>query len=549
MKYMTKNSTFIVLTACSMLFSCQDEWNKHYDNAGTASGIHLYELIKQDENLSKFSRLIEISGYDKLLSSSQTYTVWAPHNEGLSFIDPNTIDSIQANLLVSNQIARFNNPTSNPKDKSIRMINKKNYFYSDDGGIKFGGIALVEKNRIASNGLLHTTEGFIPYFHNLYEFICADESTSFFASFISQFQENIFDSELSIPIDSENGMIVYDTITSPYNRLFEHRGLELGSISMGLGAINNEDSVYTMLMPTNKAWDAARQKIAPYFKIYNSDRNYADSVSQVQTSLAIINNLIFRGKITNPYSCDSLISTFAPFKFYNIDQQTVMHNVNDLFEGSEMLNASNGLIYLTDNLNLNNTETWNPPIMIEAESTIGRRLGDNTSIVTHTITLDSPIQEVSGSRYIFVESTTTTAQASVTFQIPDVLSCKYNIYVDVLPSINSNNAFNNDSTRLAFVLVYMNESGTISTATASSADLITNGTKKIRMKVFDDFEFPVSNFVDQLWYMNPQNNPENFMTTTSLTVRTNVANSEVNNGLFRRRFAIDNIIFEPIPNK
>jgi len=543
MKYIIKySSIFIVLTVCAFLFSCRDNWNSHYDDAAFSSNSNLYELIKQNDQLSKFAKLIEISGYDKILSASQTYTVWAPDNESLSSVDPNAIDSVQARIIVENQIARFNNPTSTPLGKSIRMINKKIYFYSSDGGINFGGISLVDKNIIANNGLLHTTGGLIPYYNNLYEFISTNENTSSIFNFISQFQENKFDEALSIPIDNIDGLIIYDSITTPYNRLFEYP-------SMGLGAINNEDSIYTILVPTNQAWEAAYERIAPYFTVYNKNANYADSVSRIQTSLAIINNLIFKGSIQDPSAADSLVSTYTNFKFYNSGQKVVIHNVKDLFAGSEKTTASNGLIYLTGDLRLNNVETWNPPISIEAEYTDGRVTGANTSISSRTLTMNSPIQDISGGRYILITPTNSSSQASVTFSIPDVLSCKYNIYVDIIPSIDNNNVFYNDSTMLAFNLAYMGSDGTTKTATASnSPQYTTSGTQKMRMKIFSEFEFPVSNYVDQLWYMNPQNKPETLVTTTTLTIRSNVTTQQVTSTLYSRRFSIDDIIFEPIQN-
>ena len=544
MKYSIKYSfLFIVLTICIFLFSCNDDWNNYYNNAVSSSDANLYELIKQNSQISKFAKLIEISGYDKILSASQAYTVWAPDNESLSSVDTNTIDSVQARLIVENQIARFNNPTSVPSGKSIRMMNKKIYSYSDDGGISFGGKLLIEKNIIANNGLLQITNGLIPYFSNLYEFITTNENTSSIADFISQFQEKLFDEALSIPIDNENGMIIYDSITTPYNRLFEYPRL-------GLGSINNEDSIYTMLVPTNAAWKTAYERIAPYFKVYNKNQLYADSVSNVQTSLAIVNNLIFRGRIPDPYAVDSLISTYTTFMYYNLGQKTVIHEVKDLFGGSEKTTASNGLIYLTGNLNLDNVGTWNPPIVIEAENTNGRVTGSNTTISSRIVTIGSPIQDVSGGRYIFIEPTNSSSQASVTFSIPDVLSCKYNIYIDLLPSIDDNNVFSNDSTMLAFNLSYMGSDGTLKTATASnSPEYTTSGTQKVRMEIFSEFEFPVSNYVDQLWYMNPQNKPENLVATTTLTIRTNVTTQQVTSTLYTRRFSIDAIIFEPIQNK
>jgi len=64
----------LFITACS-----NDEWDKHYNNTDVVlSNQSLSEIINNETDLTIFHRLMEISGYDKLLSSSQTFTVWAP---------------------------------------------------------------------------------------------------------------------------------------------------------------------------------------------------------------------------------------------------------------------------------------------------------------------------------------------------------------------------------------------------------------------------------------------------------------------------------------
>ncbi len=519
----------IIVMVAYLSFSCTDEKDIHYSRSATLPNETLYELISKDADLSIFAQLVKIAEYDTLLSSTQTFTVWAPVNAAFSDINLTTISKDEARLIVNNHIARFNNSTTTLSSKSIRMRNNKIYSFTNDGTV-FGTSKIVKHDILAKNGLLHTLEAPIPYHYNLYEYIQSIPDMSKLATFISLFDEEKFDEELSIPIDiNDNGQTIYDTVTTKYNRLFDDK-------IYGLGQIEMEDSVYTMLMPTNTAWDNAYARISPYFNVYNEDPNYADSIKNVQTSLAILEDLIYRGKINT--SADSVTST----------SPSVIHNPTALFTGSTKTEGSNGLIYTTDNLNYDNTDTWNKYIYVESDESAGRTIGTNTAVYTRTVT-DNSLISISNYRYIDVQPTTPSAQPAVTYEIPQVLSGTYDIYVEFIPaSIDGNPS---DSTKLLFQLSYMNASGKNIDVLVNSADFKTSGTKKVKMKVFNNFTFPVSNYYDRLWWMDYEagkHTNEDYVVTTKLLIKTNVTNSDFNKNIYTRKFRIDRIIFESVRN-
>lgn len=512
------------------LLSCSDD-SDHYDRSGSLPDKNLLQLISEDPALSIFTKLVETAGYDTLLSSTQTMTVFAPVNESFNNLNINSISRNEARLIAGNHIARFNNSTSTPENKLIRMIDKKIYTFSG-GGSSFGNSDLKEKDILAKNGILHVLASQIPYHNNLHEHITTDPNTTKLGAFISSFYEERFNESLSIPIDiDDSGRTVYDTVTTPYNRLFD-------SMFYGLGNINTEDSLYTMLIPTDQAWDKIYEKVSPYFKFpvtAGTNIEYADSVRRVQTSLAILEDLIYRSKISDPASRDSLVST----------SPSVLYNTAELFSGATMQIASNGLIFSTDELRYDNTRTWNKPIRVEADLPTGRVTGANTAIDPRTIDNNTEIS-ASENRYIHVLPTTTSAQASVTFQIPQVLSGKYDIYVEFIPeSVNGNPK---DSTKLLFELTYRTASGGTASKMVNTPDLVTSGTKKVKMKAFSLFDFPVSNYYDRLWYIDyydGKHSIDDIVVSTKLMVRSNVSSSEVNQK-YTRRFNIDRIIFEPV---
>lgn len=510
-------------------YSCSDERDEHYNRSDSLPDKNLYELISEDANLSSFVKLVQVAGYDTLLSSTQTFTVFAPNNASFSGVDLNSMSRQDARLLAGNHIARFNNSTATPETKLIRMIDSKIYSFSN-GGSSFGNSGLIEKDILAKNGILHILNSQIPYQNNLYEHITSSANTTKPAAFISSFQEERFDESLSIPIDiDDSGRTVYDTVTVSYNPLFD-------DIIYGLGYINTEDSLYTMLIPSDEAWIKAYERIAPYYKVYNENSDYADSVQNIQTSLAILEDLIYRGEIKNPASQDSLVST----------SPSVIFNASELFSGTDMQTASNGLIFQTDELRYDNTQTWNKPIEVEADLSFGRTTGPNTAIYTRTVD-DNATISISANRYIEVQPTTTSAQPAVTFQIPQVLSGKYDIYVEFIPA--SIDGTPNDSTKVLFELTYVNENGRTATSLVNTADLVTSGTEKVKMKVFSEFKFPVSNFYDRLWfidYLDDKYTIDDYVVTTKLMVRTNVSTTEINQNRFTRKFRIDRIIFESV---
>ncbi|KAA6301237.1 MAG: hypothetical protein EZS26_002626 [Candidatus Ordinivivax streblomastigis] len=530
---MMKNKYLILLLVGCWAFSCKDAYDDHYNtgNGATVSDKSLAELITADVNLSTFSKLITIAGLTDELSSNQTFTVWAPTNEALATIDLQSITQEEAALIVYNHTTRFNVSTTTPDNQPIRMRDNKSFFFSDKATV-FGGAKLLQHDILAKNGILHTLQSQLLYYANLYEYILSNPLTSNLADFISSFQEKI--------VDATAGSVT-DMVMVDYNRLFDASFL-YGTIDLGIGQINQEDLLYTMLVPTNTAWDAAYSRIAPYFKAIGAD---ADSLQKQQTSLAILDDLIYQGEIANPASQSYLVST-SPF--YTTGFSTVISNPAELFGGAEKIQASNGLIFQTDDLRYNNTETWNKPILVETELTQGRLLGSNTTVITRVV--DDNFEElVSNNSYLYVEPSTPTAQPEVTFEIPQVLSGTYNIYVEFLPLYLDPQGKTGDKTKFVFNLSYKNANGTTTDRANNATNLIADANGVTRMLVYSNFEFPMANYYDRIWmidYYKGLHKIDDRIVTTKLRIRTNVSNAEMNSGAYVRKFCVDRIILEPI---
>lgn len=517
-----------MLAILSLTGGCASDWDNHYSHqSSVTSDQTVMQLIKSNPDLSTFTGMIETAGMADMLNTTQTYTVWAPSNEAL--MDMNLNDADEVKRIVANHIARYNISSSTNSGKNVRMYNGKMNRFE---GNTFAGVELIKSDIIGRNGVVHLIAEAIPYRYNLREYINTHPEYSLLAEFISRYDEQKFDEEASAPLDvDENGNTVYDTVTVAYNRLFEHP-------LYGLGAIEAEDSVFTMLMPNNQAWKEAYEKISPYFTVYNADGAKADSIRDIQTSLAIVSDLIFRADITDPQTALPQLTTSG----------SLITNIVGLFSGTTPEKASNGMIYLTSSLHLDPAATFNKPISVEAEESTGRETANRTAAYTRVIGTDNSFyNDLSGHSYLEVQGTTASAAPGVTFRVSGVLSGKYDIYATFAPAVIEDASFSNDSTRMMFTFHYPDPATGKSLQTVfNDESFLTSGTKMTTIKVAEGFKFPVSDFTDRLWMMDPLNDPSARLSTITVDVETNVDRNEFNNGVLTRRFRIDRIYLIPV---
>lgn len=519
----TKIYTGILAGGLIFLSACSDTWDDHYaDRQEQAGSLTLLDQIKTDPELSIFAKMIETAGYAEMLKSSQTFTVWAPTDAALQGTDLN--DRAAVARMLANHIARFNITTSTPEDEGVKMLNGKLMYFAGDNS--FGGARIGNADIHAKNGLMHKMLESIPYSYNFREYIDIHANTSKLSEFLAQFDEMLLPSQLP---GAEVGSTT-DNEPVAFNRLLQYP-------IYGLGDIACEDSVYSMAIPDNGAWDLAYERIKPYFKAYNADPAVADSLQRIQTSLAIVSDLVFRTGLADPVKADSIISTGG----------SVISSPASYFSGMTPTSASNGHLFLASVLNYDMAETFNKKIRIEAEEQSGRTPAAGTTIYTRNVATDNQFaSEISGQRYIEVFPVSSSRQPGVTFAIPDVLAGAYDIYATFVPAIISETGSASDSTRVQFAVSFMGENGRTQSKAFNDKSFLTSGTRMTTIKVASAFKIPVSNFYDRVWYMDPQHDPKDKVTTTSVYVSTNVTNAEFNRNELSRRFRIDRLIFVPV---
>ncbi|MBQ8051882.1 MAG: fasciclin domain-containing protein [Bacteroidaceae bacterium] len=500
-----------------MASACQSDWDDHYDRSGNAGGERLMTLIASDGSLSKFAQALRLTGTDTLLLGNQTYTVWAPTDQALAELDLTDLAAVRR--LVSNHIARFSNPTSTTG--RIQMLNGKTMQYSSTS--TFNGVDIAEANIAAENGLLHKLSGQIPYKYNIRELMDADERFSDVSAFVAQFDQQVYD---------ERHSTTYDSVFADYNPLLE-------DAKYGIGDIADEDSLFTMILPNNAAWQQEVGRVAPAFVTYNAAPQAADSIQQVQTGQAILGGLTFRGIIDE--EADSLITVTGQ----------VIKPVREYLAGYERIEGSNGVIYVASaQLNANDTCVWKHRLITEAEDMDSRVALSGSNCYIRNTDVSSLVQGLSEDSYLEVSSGN--VDGGVTFYIADALATKYDVYVDFVNPIVDGSNLAEEKTKVVFQMMYRGANGR-STAKNMSTPIEISGMTAdgeprpgiISVKAFEGVELPVTDFYDGLWHLQPANASLDITPTTTLQVRTRVTATDARNG-YVRKFRVDCVRFVPV---
>lgn len=425
----------LINSACS-----NEEWDKHYNNTDVVLiDQSLSEIIKNETDLTIFSRLMEISGYDTILSSSQTFTVWAPLDEDSAWnadysayldesISVSASDVSKIRKLIGNHISRFSYPTSGLDSQRLFMLcNKIGDFKMINGTAFLGKTALgTDFNIPAKNGLLHKITGYNPYLPGHWEFLNEYEETAELDSFKNHIQS----------------MIITDDYGDEVNYFFKN-----------FAQLDNDDSTYTVIALSNTAWTKALASALPYHKVYQDSKGMQFEHSRK----AIFSNLFF-SKVADPAGLDSIIST----------GKMVYKDVDNLFVGATQYKLSNGSSFITDSLRMKPIESWHRPIKVEAETNLYGRTNAMSDLYSRYYS--GSTYSISDKRYAFLKYTgTQSTRASLTMLMPNVLSGKYKLYIVTVPHSIDNPAVPK-GLKFKVKVIYRNAAGTVQTEARPNYD-------------------------------------------------------------------------------
>ena len=318
----------MTMMAATMLtaISCSDfdDYNEVPAEQSVAAQQTLWQNISNNKELSDFADLVKKSGYDKILSSSHFYTVWAPLNGQFDVAKWQTVDSATLRFqFVENHIADYNHFISAPVDERVVTLNEKTYDFkgtSADNASSFAGQTIAKSNVAALNGVIHKLSGEAVYRHNFYEYLTAQKETDSLAKYVMRYQQEELDEKNSVAGPIIDGIQTYEDSVMIVSNTF------LDKIRCQL---DNEDSTYTMLLPTNEAWLKSYATIKKAFNYGNGtilgERCYMDN-----TTATIQKDL--KDEVNSAYLSDSLARmmlaydlVFSNNNYYNtwLDKGTI----------------------------------------------------------------------------------------------------------------------------------------------------------------------------------------------------------------------------------
>jgi uncharacterized surface protein with fasciclin (FAS1) repeats len=154
-----------------LLGSCE-KWDKHNEVTDPNATKDLFQRIQENTNLSKFAELLTKSGYDKVIASTQVFTVFAPTNAALATIDPAILsDDAKLKAFVANHITNQLQNASVTAPVRVQMMSGK---YNNLQSGKFDDAAITEANQYAKNGYLHIIDKMVPVLSNAWGFVQTD---------------------------------------------------------------------------------------------------------------------------------------------------------------------------------------------------------------------------------------------------------------------------------------------------------------------------------------------------------------------------------------
>lgn len=231
------------------LASCSNPWEDRKNNGDPNLDANLNEAIANTAEISKFKELLTKTGYDKTLSESKTYTVFAPTNEALAQVDPSILDTPEeVAFFVQNHIALTAFSSVRNGDVKIKMLSEKYLVFK--GSTIIDDATIINADKYASNGVFHIVNKALSPKQNIWQYINGQAATSEMGKFLLSLKEkSIYESDDVAKAIAVPG-IYADSLTNSFLK--------------NVYNLNNEKNTYTLFLMDDAGYTAEVDKLKPY---------------------------------------------------------------------------------------------------------------------------------------------------------------------------------------------------------------------------------------------------------------------------------------------
>jgi uncharacterized surface protein with fasciclin (FAS1) repeats len=199
-----------------MLFSCEKEWEDHYNAYGETVDQNFWEAMSSDSRVSEFVKILQEFQYDTLFQSDIPYTVFAPSNDALAqFSGMGNIDTTLLNYHVA---THFIQSGSIAGKRKVQTLSKKYALFERAGNkTSLDGIELTQESPLYRNGKYFVLDEVAKPLPNLYEYFIVNNPV--LKDYIDSQDSIILDRERSKPIGFDDfGNTIYDSVKIVYNK-------------------------------------------------------------------------------------------------------------------------------------------------------------------------------------------------------------------------------------------------------------------------------------------------------------------------------------------
>ena len=474
----------IAMMAAGMLAatSCSDfsDYNEVPVDAAASGNKTLWENISENPQLSDFAALVTRAGFQQELLNARSYTVWAPVNGSFNV---SAYDGLSADDLlqqfVKSHVAEYSHNATGYLNERVHTLNEKSFTFAGDGSYTYDGVTVSLPNQPSNNGIMHLIDGAAQYYPNLYEYLRMADDIDSLRNYFLRYELTTLDQDASVKGPMVDGVQTYiDSVMVTSNSLLRTLNAK----------IENEDSSYTFLMPTNTAYLDLYKTVKKKFnfitkttvldatnlssatattsKSVSVDPAYmSDSLSR----MAIARHLIFSNNDgynmwltgTPSYLGSDTLRTTTRSKLSNPTELLAQTR-------GEAVKMSNGAARIVDSLAFRPWEVYCP----EIDAYISNYLGSYFTAYIHNVhatNMDYVFgPELEDFRFLWIEPSGPYAKPDFYLTLPNVQSTTYKFYAVFLPAARmANDTLPN---KLNFSLSYCAANGNLATYNFSAQE-------------------------------------------------------------------------------
>ncbi len=534
--YMTVAAALLAATACTDF----NDYNEAVEDATPQGGRTLWENIAADGSISQFKSLVEKAGFADELKAAHYRTVWAPRDGSYDYAAMSQLSAADLKKqFVLNHIADYSHNatgTLTEKDEAnskVKMLNDKVYpFLGSAGSYTFGGNSITLANQPSSNGVLHIMDGQAAYHPNLYELLT--DSTQYatlgidsMASLVKRYEAIYLDENASVVGPIVDGRQTYiDSVMVTENLLTYMLNTDFV----------NEDSSYTMLIPTDEAWQKSYEKILPNYNFLATTKatvwqNNNGTMQEVEKTYTIDNPAYLTDSIVKMGLISGLV--FSNNNGYNrwltgepsyLGRDTLRSTIGSKYSNPTQLLAaakgeaiplSNGQAYVMDSLAYLPWENYSPKLTESATANVAMLTQGvenaqrvNLANVPDSILEGIDTRNLTSLNYLYVEPDVEANLPSANFYLPNVRSTTYDIYCVFMPTCLDDTVNTPKPNLLKFDLNYYDAAGAKKTYSFKTTE---------RTYAGKDYPFETTVGVDS-FYVNPNRIDSLYLGTVTFPV-------------------------------